>query len=40
MSPERVSLREEGEGHSMYRDRKQKRRWKQQWVDWCNESGG
>ena len=31
MSPERVSIREEGEGHSMLMDRKQKRRGNQQW---------
>ena len=27
MSPERVSVGEEGEGHSMLMDRKQKRQW-------------
>ena len=31
MSPERVSVREEGEGHSMLRDRRQKWRGNQQW---------
>ena len=31
MSPERVSVREEGEGHSVQTDQKQKRRGNQQW---------
>ena len=39
MSPERVSVGEEGEGHSMVMDRKQKRRGNQQWRVWCQESG-
>ena len=33
MSPERVSVGEEGEGHSMQTNRKQKRRGNQQWVE-------
>ena len=40
MSPGRVSVGEEGEGHSMLMDRKQKRRGNQQWRVWCEESGG
>ena len=40
MSPEEVSVREEGEGHSMYMDLKQKRHGNQQWRVWCKESGG
>ena len=36
MSPERVSAGEEGEGHSMLMDRKQKRRGNQQWRVWCD----
>ena len=40
MSPERVSVGEEGEGHSMVMNRKQKRRGNQQWRVWCEESGG
>ena len=40
MSPEMVAFREEGEGHSMYRDRKQKRCRNQQLRVWCEESGG
>ena len=39
MSPERVSVGDEGEGHSMLMDRKQKRRGNQQWRVWCKESG-
>ena len=33
MSPERVSVGEEGEGHSMVMDRRQKRRGNQQWCE-------
>ena len=40
MSPERVSVGEDGEGHSTLMDRKQKRRGNQQWRVWCEESGG
>ena len=40
MSPERVSVGEEVEGHFMLMDRKQKRRGNQQWRVWCEESGG
>ena len=40
MSPERVSVGEEAEGHSMLMDRKRKRRGNQQWRVWCEESGG
>ena len=40
MSPERVSVGDEGEGHSVLKDRKQKRRGNQQWRVWCEESGG
>ena len=39
-SPDSVSVREEGEGHSLLMDRKQKRRGNQQWRVWCEESGG
>ena len=40
MSPERVSVGEEWEGHSMLMDRRQKRRGNQQWRVWCEQSGG
>ena len=40
MSPGRVSVGAEGEGHFMLMDRKQKRRGNQQWRVWCEESGG
>ena len=40
MSPERVSVGEEGEGHSMLMDQKQKRHGNQQRRVWCAESGG
>ena len=40
VSPERVSVGQEGEGHSMLMDRKQKRRGNQQCRGWCQESGG
>ena len=40
MSPVRVSVGEEGEGHSMLMDREQKRRGNQQWRVWCEEYGG
>ena len=40
MSPDRVPVGEEGEGHSMYMDQKQKRRGNQQWRVCCEESGG
>ena len=40
MSTERASVREEGEGHSMLMDWKQKRRGNQQWRVLCEESGG
>ena len=40
MSPERVSVRQEGEGHSMQIDQKQKRCRNQQWRVWYKESGG
>ena len=33
-----VSVGEEGEGHSMWMDRRQKRRGNQQWGVWCEES--
>ena len=39
MSPERVSVGEEGEGHFMLMDQTQKRRGNQQWRVWCEESG-
>ena len=39
MSPERASDGEEGEGHSVLMDRKQKRRGNQQRKVWCEESG-
>ena len=39
MDPERVSVGQEGEDHSMVMDRKQKRRGNQQWRDLCEESG-
>ena len=38
MSPEMVSVGEEGEGHSMLMERRQKRRGNQQWRVWCEES--
>ena len=38
MSPERVSVGEEGEGHSMVMDRRQKRRGNQQWRVWCEQA--
>ena len=40
MSPERVSVGEEGEGHSMKWDQKQKRRGNQWWRVWYEGSGG
>ena len=40
MSPEKVSVRKEGEGHSMLMDQKQKRHRNQQWKVWYKESGG
>ena len=40
MSPERVSVGEEGGGHSMLMDGTQKRRGNQQWRVWYEESGG
>ena len=40
MSLERVSVGDEGEGHSMLMDRKQKRRGNQQCRVWCEESEG
>ena len=39
MGPERVSVGEEGEGHSMVMDRKQKRPGNQQWRVSCQRSG-
>ena len=39
MSPERVSVGEEEEGHSMLTDRRQKRRGNQQLRVWCEQSG-
>ena len=38
MSPERVSVGEEREGHCMQMDRRQKRRGNQQWRVWYEES--
>ena len=40
MSPERVSVRGEGEGHSIQMDQKQKRCTNQQWKVWCEEPRG
>ena len=40
MSLERVSVAEEGEGHSLYKDRKQKRRRNRQCIVWNDEPGG
>ena len=40
MSPDRVPVGEDGEGHSMLIDRKQKRCGNQQWRVLCEESGG
>ena len=39
MSPERVSAGEEGEGHSVLMDHRQKRCRNQQWRVWREESG-
>ena len=40
MSPESVSAGEEGEGHFMLIDHRQKRCRNQQWRVWRKESGG